>query len=580
MLGLQRYAIVLATQYFRKATYSGNVLRSSTNVATIVATNQTVQTNKSNEVTNKIETKGEEPVKKAKGKLVAAAFENLKDDSNQNESATPAIKLSSTSPSLAQIDEQIINAKTVNSLLALAENNSSLTRKHALRIVSILSDWTSMNRAKLSEFENDHRFLRICRMLGRSVPKDNKQTNSNENKAKMNGFRTDDLNTVLGVAGDDEAAKLIASISVPQMVRVMSTLAIRRRRSTPLLRSLAFNISSANDQLDLKQCADVFYAMASLNFQDVVLAAKLCADIQVMLPKNNDKSAAVGSILTSLGILKYRDLDVLESLTKWILQHSDICRPQDVSALFLTSATLNFKTTQIDEVRSKLLNAIVQQDLSKSHEWLNHVWALVLSGLCDHKHLQSVLCTGFIDKLQSEQSNGLTATTKMKLLNVNSYAQLMAPNYQGPLLVKDSPVFDVPMIHGKSKQILVNGMLDALKSLLSSNNYVKSLQDSKMGFLIDALCVFDAKRNPLPVDKDHPESTRVALMVVDYHDVCHGTHRAASGITTLCFDLLEKQGYCVLPVPYNEFSTSDKLLKRVQYLEGKFKSIISSKTNK
>lgn len=74
--------------------------------------------------------------------------------------------------------------------------------------------------------------------------------------------------------------------------------------------------------------------------------------------------------------------------------------------------------------------------------------------------------------------------------------------------------------------------------------------------------------------------SRVALMVVDYHDVCHGAHRAASGITTLCFDLLEKKGYRVLPIPYNEFSTSDKLLKRVQYLEAKFKSLISSKTNK
>uniref|UniRef100_A0A1B0FI20 RAP domain-containing protein n=1 Tax=Glossina morsitans morsitans TaxID=37546 RepID=A0A1B0FI20_GLOMM len=549
MLGLQRYAIVLANQFFRKATYSGNALRSSTNVATKQAT----QGNKSNEVTNKVEvdTKGEEPVKRPKGKLVATAFENLKDDANK-ERILPEPKLSSTSPSLPPIDEQIINAKTVNSLLALAENNSTLTRKHALRIVSILADWTSMNRAKLSEFENDTRFLRICRMLGRSVPKDsNSSAKNSENKATINGFRTDDLNTVLGVAGDDEAAKLIASISVPQMVRVMTTLALRRRRSTPLLRSLAFNISSANEQLDLKQCADVFYAMASLNFQDVVLAAKLCADIQATLPKNNDKSAAIGSILTSLGILKYRDL-----------------------------ATLNFKTTQIEQVRSKLLTTIVQQDFPKNHDWLNHVWSLVLGGLCDHKHLESVLSTAFIEKLQSEQPAGLTATTKMKLLNINSYAQLIASNYQGPFLAKENAVFDVPISHGKSKQILVNGMLDALKSLLTSNNYVKSLQDSKMGFLIDALCVFDANRNPLPVDKDHQDGIRVALMVVDYHDVCHGAHRAASGITTLCFDLLEKKGYRVLPIPYNEFSTSDKLLKRVQYLEAKFKSLISSKTNK
>lgn len=234
--------------------------------------------------------------------LVAAAFENL-----QKEKTEPGNAPSFTSSSTENhVDERITNAKTINGLLSVAEGNTALTRTQALRIVSILAEWSTMNRVKLNEFENDNRFLKICRMLGRTVPK-NGDTNNNGSK-RISGFRTDDLNTVLGVAGDDEAAKLIASISLPQMVKVMSTLAARKRRSTPLLRSLAYNISSATEHLDLKQCADIFYAMATLNFQDSVLAAKICADIQVALPKNTDKSAVIGSILTSLGILKYRDL--------------------------------------------------------------------------------------------------------------------------------------------------------------------------------------------------------------------------------------------------------------------------------
>lgn len=66
-------------------------------------------------------------------------------------------------------------------------------------------------------------------------------------------------------------------------------------------------------------------------------------------------------------------------------------------------------------------------------------------------------------------------------------------------------------------------------------------------------------------------------MVIDYHDVCQGSHRAISGITAMNFDLLEKSGYLVLPVPYTDFSTSDKLLKRVQYIEGKLKALIVNK---
>lgn len=343
--------------------------------------------------------------------MVAAAFESLR---NEHEASGKA-----TAPAAStNIDERIVNAKTVNGLLAITENNNAFSRKHALKIVSILAEWSTIDRVKISEFENDTRFLRVCRMLGRTVPKNGANGKNGNNtpatanghaSKRISGFRTDDLNTVLGVAGDDEAAKLIASISLPQMVKVMSTLAQRKRRSTPLLRSLAFNISSASDQLDLKQSADILYAMATLNFQDSVLGAKVCADVQAALPKNTEKSAVVGSVLTSLGIMRYRDLgksfracksypsnplllpDVLESLTQWLLKNTEICRPQDLSAYFLTSALLNFKSGQLEDVRKKLVKSIVREDFTKQSDWLNYIWSLTMLGIVENSQLESVL---------------------------------------------------------------------------------------------------------------------------------------------------------------------------------------------
>lgn len=160
---------------------------------------------------------------------------------------------------------------------------------------------------QLADFENDTRFIKLCRLLGRAVPKQNGTSAAAAQQGKIAGFRTDDLNTVIGVAGDDEAAKLIASISIPQMIKVMSALAQKKRRSTPLLRSLAYNISNNSEQLDLKQCADLMYAMAVLNFPDTVLIGRISMDVQSGLAQNKDKPAAVGSIITSLGLLKYRD---------------------------------------------------------------------------------------------------------------------------------------------------------------------------------------------------------------------------------------------------------------------------------
>lgn len=92
----------------------------------------------------------------------------------------------------------------------------------------------------------------------------------------------------------------------------------------------------------------------------------------------------------------------------------------------------------------------------------------------------------FVEKLEADQ-NGLSPTSKMKLLNLNAYAQHLACDYKGTLLPEDSAVFRVPLAHSKSKQILINGMLDALKSLLPASNHLKTLHDSKMGFLIGKL---------------------------------------------------------------------------------------------
>lgn len=87
----------------------------------------------------------------------------------------------------------------------------------------------------------------------------------------------------------------------------MSTLAQQKRRSKPLLHSLAYNITRNTEALNLKQCADILYSISVLNYPDHVLLSRVCTDIPGGLNINKDKSAAVGSILTSLGLLKYKD---------------------------------------------------------------------------------------------------------------------------------------------------------------------------------------------------------------------------------------------------------------------------------
>lgn len=72
---------------------------------------------------------------------------------------------------------------------------------------------------------------------------------------------------------------------------------------------------------------------------------------------------------------------------------------------------------------------------------------------------------------------------------------------------------------------------------------------------------------------------RIAMMTMDYHDYCQSktatdvSQREKSGIAEFTFRLLERSGYRILEVPYSEFGVNEKLLRRVQFLEGRLKQI-------
>jgi len=231
------------------------------------------------------------------------------------------------------------------------------------------------------------------------------------------------------------------------------------------LRALAYSISSNSETLDLKQCADLLYAMAVLNFPDSILIARIGIDIANGLAENLNKPAAIGSIITSLGLLKFRNADVIENLTDWMLKHRDICRPQDISSLILTLATLNYPTDRSEEIKSKLVTGLVENDFSKSSEWLTHVWALVVLDFAETQHFKSVLGKKFIEKLVFERKGDLLSTMKMKLLNINAASKCEHLKYDGPVLSEESEIFSVPLAHSKNKIVLINGLLDALKTL-------------------------------------------------------------------------------------------------------------------
>ncbi|XP_025422415.1 uncharacterized protein LOC112692084 isoform X2 [Sipha flava] len=486
---------------------------------------------------------------KTSDNIVAKAFESLKEIDNAK----------SKNSSIFIINNKIDNATTVEELLSISDLGL-INKQHALKAVSTLADWASSGRTQLHNFESDPRFLKLCKMLGKD-----------SSKGKNNLFS--DLSTVLGITGDDEAAKLISSISLSQMVKVLSTLGAKKKRSTTLMRSLAFNIGRSSEKLDIKQCADILYALAVLNFPDEVLLEKVGADLRKTL-STNDRFSVIGSILTSIGILRYRDAELLESLSIWVEKHMNDCKPSILTSYLLTLAYVNYKPINMDNIIKVFTDIKHFNDAGNINTWLDIVWSLVVLEKANNDHLESVLSSDYVSNLLKLKGN---IVMSIKLLNINGYAKNILP-YKGPLLDPNSDIFKIELVKSKEKQVLMTTMMAVLSMMFPSENFVKMDVNTNLGFNIDAECVIDSKLNPIPFDSPKvksPDSYSVAFMLTGFHDTCRGCHNEPNGIVVLNTRLAKYLGYKVLSVPYTEFGSRENVVNSVKYLKENLRNIIN-----
>ncbi|XP_063387941.1 FAST kinase domain-containing protein 4 [Cydia fagiglandana] len=519
--------------------------------------------------TDKLEIDGSLPNKNAqsaehdkdtKSGLVAAAFATLNSpETDEPKRPSPkSVKQSRTQ----QMDMLIVKATDINGLLAVAEN-PVVSRRHALKMVSILSDWSTSNKVKITDFEKDPRFLKLCRILART----------STTQAMSSLTMAEDLSTVLGITGDDEAARLIANLTLPQMVKVMRALHQKGRRSTPLLRALSYNITRQADTIDLKKSADLLFSMATLNFPDPLLLDRICKDVIECLPANKDKPAVVNSIIVSLGLLKYRHEPALTAITEWIQTHMQACRAGDIASAVVTLATVDFVPPNSEKL-FKAAESLKEEEMAKSSAWLDLVFALLTLDKAQPHQLVSTIQPEFIDKLLS--LGEILIPSRRKLMAIDAYLQLTAPS--SPRLPSDISV-GVPLVYTKEKTLYLHSIMDTFRSLVSADAFMKRECNSGMGFLYDAEFAIDSKCHPVPLEKAANDKSvfRIAVLGLDYHDLTRKT-AVPLGIYQLYTRMLQLKGFKVLQIPYTEFNPRDKLVTRVQYIEKRLKEIISDKS--
>lgn len=279
------------------------------------------------------------------------------------------------------IFKNIEAATTVDGLLNFVNKDQNVAKK----ILSKLSVWMQQDQIRASDFVSDTRFLTVCNVLAIDA-----ETIVQSVLVKKPVIQSRQLDTIIGIASDKRAADICEALPIEQNLQVLAGLAKEKSRSIIVLRTIAQKINEYAGDLNLRDCSSIFYAMASLQFENEVLLAKVGEHVLKQLQSNTDKMAVVGSIITSLGKLRYRDGDLLNALTGWIIERHTLCRTKDLVSMLMTLALVNFPSEHTANIRSTILPLITRSEISAG-EWLNYVWSLSVLGLQEPQHLESVL---------------------------------------------------------------------------------------------------------------------------------------------------------------------------------------------
>lgn len=434
--------------------------------------------------------------------------------------------------------KQFQAAKSVNDLLDLAVL-PNLSTSNALKLISSITNQINSGKSQTLDIESDERFIYLRKIVKGGSEMKTQETSLND-------------------------LSKYSQLSTPAMIAVIASLREQGQRNTPLLKMLSYNIVKYNTTLDLKQCATLLYSMAVLNFPDKVLLEKITSDLLECIPESCN-AAINKSIITSLGFLRYKNVDVLDAFCDTFFKKSMNYKFLDYSSILQTFAALQFKSQKANLFIEKFAEHANPFQTSWI-EWLDIVWSLAVLDAAQTSHVKFVLQPAFLEKLHNSQLN---ISKILKILNINAVAQFVLKDYEGPLLEKDSEFHNVSIVRSKEKQMYINALLETLTEVLPSSSYFKINFDTNMGFSLDAEYRINDQHRLMKVEDWNEQSNivqRIAIMVNDYHDYCIGQNDLI-GSAYLYTQLLKARGYDVITISYQNFSTQDNIKKRANYLK-------------
>ncbi|CAH1776018.1 unnamed protein product [Owenia fusiformis] len=379
------------------------------------------------------------------------------------------------------------------------------------------------------------------------------------------------------------ALDLIERMSSLDLYRVLYQQAKSGRRNASLKRSIVYHLNNNTLPLSDVQIMNLLYSCCRLSIYDETLLDKIS---EKLLYTDISTSKVRTSIIVSLGLLKWRHVELLELLGKQISMPEGTAN--EIAAMIVTCGAVNYMPSAVDDNLGSLLNRVEHIRHEQPKLWLDVVWSLCVLEKANAITASTVLDKEFHALLQEHDVVKLM-TIQSKLKDVNNCAMGELTDYEGPYL-KDNN--NINNSHSQSKarpSNLALFVLSDLRHIVPSEKYFNWNTSSSRGYHIDIELIVDSEGRPLKLE-DHESSIqgdqdqamqegqnvfRLAVKVLDFSDMTLKVV-VPNGLNALSIRQLTNEGYTMVEVPFFEYSKLTTTLSRVQYLQGKIHAAVSS----
>ncbi|XP_058037797.1 FAST kinase domain-containing protein 4 [Ahaetulla prasina] len=383
---------------------------------------------------------------------------------------------------------------------------------------------------------------------------------------------------------EDKSLELAAHFSPEDIRRIAVILAQQNLRSLPLLRAISYHFVQKHFAVEPDILLDLAYAFGKLNFHQTQMFQKICSDLLPHFSKLPPTD--VVRCVKSFSYLKWLNLPFFEASAEYFIHNSKKFTLSQLVNLLVSYARLNFQPSNKEDFYTKSHHILDGQLGSLNPPLLvDLVWSLCVLQQAEAVHFQTVLLPKFFSSFFGNWTPA-RQNSWLKLMHINTTAQLESPGYDGPFLPPDKLTLQDLGVD-RTPTSLQTEVNTILAKVAGSEAKVRFDVHTPFGWKLDAEMLLDSENNPLPVAEcdalsvDWPSKEslasgvkRLAFLLWEFPNFSSRS-KDLLGRFVLERRHLQTAGFVIVEVPYHEWFNLNTEWKKTQYLKDKMQKALA-----